>query len=92
MRLKFLNIAALSALLLCGGYVSSCSEDKDEPVQVAKEFADLPESKDLPFSYESEAKRSVSLRPDNGGWSLKGAWIGCISLHHREKPVKTHLR
>ncbi len=29
MRLKFLNIAALSALLLCGGYVSSCSEENE---------------------------------------------------------------
>ncbi len=77
MRLKFLNIAALSALLLCGGYVSSCSEDKDEPVQVAKEFADLPESKDLPFSYESEAKKISFTSPGQWRVELEGGvdWV-----------------
>ena len=47
--------------------------------------------KTFPSRMKAKLKRSVSLRPDNGGWSLEGAWIGCISLHHREKLGKNTL-
>ena len=67
MKLKFLNILAISAALLSPGvYFTSCSDDKeDAPVETGG-FEQLPESKDLPFSYESESQ-TISF-------NAKGSW------------------
>lgn len=67
MKLKFLNILAISAALLASGVcATSCSDDKeDAPVETGG-FEQLPESKDLPFSYESESQ-TISF-------NAKGSW------------------
>lgn len=67
MKFRFLNIIALSLSLCCGVAFSACSDD-DEPT-VEKNvggLSDLPESKDLPFSYENDSK-SISF-------TAAGAW------------------
>lgn len=69
MKFRFFNILALSAAFLCGGYMVSCSDDNDEPGLVAGEFTDLPESKDLPFSYE-DGSASISFGAP-GAWHVE---------------------
>lgn len=54
MRLKFYNIIALSAaLLFTAAPLTSCSDDVEPALHESGGFEELPESKDLPFSYEN---------------------------------------
>lgn len=56
MKFRFLTVLTFSATLLCTGYVSSCSDDNDEPEIVSGKITDLPETTDMPFSYEESSK------------------------------------
>lgn len=72
MRLKFLNILALSAAVICGGApMVSCSDDEENIVQEAGGFEELPESKDLPFSYEN-GSQTISF-------VAKGNWKAVVA-------------
>lgn len=67
MKLKILNILAVSAALLSPGvYFTSCSDDKEDSPVESSGFEQLPESKDLPFSYENEST-TISF-------TAKGSW------------------
>jgi len=72
MRLKFLNILALSAAVICGGApMVSCSDDEENIVQETGGFEELPESKDLPFSYEN-GSQTISF-------VAKGNWKAVVA-------------
>lgn len=70
MKRNYLHIFAISvAMLAGGGYFTSCSDDKEDIVVEATGFELLPESKDLPFSYENESQ-TVSFTA-KGNWKVE---------------------
>ncbi len=93
MKRNYLHIFALSvAMLVCGGQFTSCSDDKDDIVVEVTGFELLPESKDLPFSYENESQ-TVSFTA-KGNWKVElenGDYLVYFALSSGKK-CKTALK
>lgn len=56
MKFRLLHILAIAVVFMGGGLIASCSDDKDEPVLAASGLSELPESRDLPFTYENDSQ------------------------------------
>lgn len=69
MKSRLFSILAVASVLACGGLVVSCGDKTDDLVVSEDNFTDLPESRDLPFSYE-DGNKEISFKAP-GAWHIE---------------------